>query len=105
MNNEATETAALTAALTPNILADDPEVLAEIAKTPYAVFVATIQRLAGNQTPAPGAPVLVKVRGLVRPIRLWMSREGKVGADKPAVIAAQGFVEAREAVLALQAQG
>lgn len=101
MNNEATE---LTAALAPTTHTDDPEVLAQIAKTPYSVFVATIQRLAGNQAPAPGAPVLVKVRGLIRPIRLWMSREGKVGADKPAILASESFADAREAVLQAQSQ-
>ena len=98
MNTEA----ALTATLSPAAPADDPAVLAEIAKTPYQVFVATIQRLAGNQQPLPGAPVLVRVRGVVRPIRLWMSREGRVGADKPAVVAVESFSDAREAVLAAQ---
>ena len=47
-------------------------------------------------------PVLVRVRGIVRPIRLWMSREGRVGADKPAVVAVESFSDAREAVLAAQ---
>lgn len=97
MNNE------LTAALTPaSAPADDPAVLEQIAKTPYQVFVATIQRLAGNQVPQPGAPVLVRVKGVVRPIRLWMSQKGVVGADKPAVYATESFEDAREAVLAAQ---
>ncbi len=97
MNTEA----ALTATLSPNAApADDPAVLAEIAKTPYQVFVATIRRMAGNQQPLPGAPVLVRVRGVARPIRLWMSQKGVVGADKPAVYATESFSDAREAVLA-----
>lgn len=101
--NEST-TSALTASLS-SAPVDDPAVLAEIAKTPYRIFVATIQRLAGAQTPAPGAPVLVKVRGIVRPIRLWMSREGVLGADKPAVVASESFADARAAVLTQPEEG
>ena len=99
MNNEATE---LTAALAPTTLTDDPAVVEEISRTPYRVFVATIQRLAGNHAPAPGAPVLVKVRGLIRPIRLWMAQNGTIGADKPAILASESFADARAAVLQAQ---
>jgi len=73
---------------------DDAEVLAQISATPQATFVAAMLVLANGRVPEPGQPVLVKVKGVSRPIRIWKSLSGTVGADKPSVLANKTFAEA-----------
>ena len=82
MNNE------LTAALAPSTLStDDPAVLEQIRRAPQQVFVLAMLKALDKQhtpRPEPGAAALAHVDGLRRDIRVWRSRSGKFGADKPA---------------------
>jgi len=80
-----------------SILSDDPIVLAKIMSLSQSVFVQMcLDKLdaEGTRRPTPGASANVRIEGIRRDIRVWQSKAGKYGADKPSVFVGKADLDA-----------